>query len=514
MIHCLLILLLSKGWAAQLTEDFSSLLHKDSATAVWNQYLGKAHPTLQVMNFKAGFTPYAVDVGDGSHGVFDSTTYSQFSSGGDVSGNIIRLDTSIYPVLKVTNFVLEAGWTLVPVGGNPLKIYSLGQVIIRGEIWCHGTNGGNGSGMTPGSAGLGRCGGSNGGIGGGFGSSGANGVDISAATVTGGQGGNYTGTATVVGGGGGGSWNTTSQPGNDVNASGSGGTKGTSTSDPEFTLVAGGAGGGGGAGVVAGAGGGGGGGGGAVVIHSVGNFDLGTSPASTTGFIFVSGGAGGDPSGGAGPGGGGGGGSVQVFSGGTINIYNTDVAGASRAELGAGGTGGANGGPGRSWFSSVNYNGIGFYTPGEQAPVNPGNVEFSSSAQEVVTVSRDIGSTLATFDGLTTNPVSADFQILINGSSDDFSSDSTGWTTDLSIVKNKRYYKLKVIITTSNVNVPTMLDSVVLDYTPGVQSDFRFKASGCGAMQSPGNPYSILFVLMPFCLGLWLRFKSKNQFQC
>ena len=494
--------------ATQITESFTLRSHFVSGTAVWNQYLGKVHPSLEVVGYQSGQPAVAVDVGDGSHGVFDSTTYASFSTNGDVSGNVIHLDTTRYTTLKVTNFVLDAGWTLKPEGGNPLKIYSLNDVLIRGDIWCHGGNGGNGVNATAGAGGSGRCGGGDGGSGGAVTGNGGNGGDASAGNVTGGRGGNYTGGA-AVGGGGGGSWNTTSSAANGANATASGGQGGQSKKEPEFSTIAGGAGGGGGSGTGASAGAGGGAGGGTVIIHAVRNFDLGTSPSSTTGFIY--GGVGGTSNAAGGSGGGGGGGSVQVFAGGTINIYNTNGSGASQAQQGSTPV---SGGPGRSWFSSAVYNGVGFYTPSEQLPLSAGSVQYSASSQEVITTSWDTVSSLIDVQSVSTNPASADFKIYLNGSSDISFADQTGWTTDLGLLKHKRYLQIKAVITTSSVSNPTMLDDVTITYDSGTQNDFNFNTAGCGSLKSqppkgPGLP--VCLMLLPMIVLLLSRRKAKNQ---
>ncbi|MGE0527573.1 MAG: hypothetical protein AB7P49_10955 [Bdellovibrionales bacterium] len=517
---CLLLWLPFAVSAAELEvrEDFSTRDRLESATAIWNQALGAIHPTLQVMNFMVGFTPRALDVGDGSDGAFEPSSYGTFSQNGDLSGNVIRLDLTEFPELKVTRFELAAGWRLEPIGNAPLVIRSLSDVLIRGEIWCQGHDGEDASGGTAGSGGEGRCGGARGGDGGEVGQSGTDGAD-STAPVTGGQGGNFTGGA-AVGGGGGGSWNTTSGPGNGANATGAGGSAGTSDDGSEFLTIAGGAGGAGGSGTGAAAGAGGGGGGGTVIVHAVRDFDLGEAPVSATGFIYVYGGVGGSSNTTGGPGGGGGGGSVQVFVGRTINIYNNDGGGASRADGGTAGTNavpasGGLGGLGRSWFSSVNYNGIGFYTPAEDN-ITPGNVEFSASTQNVVLKGIDLASTRPTLLAIAPTPASADFTTEFAGSSDGFVSDDTGWTSDLGAIQNKRYVKLRLSITTSNVNTPTMLEAVSVNYTPFERDHFNFKAAGCGRVFHPDDNPSAGFWLALFLLlftGVALKRNASSTTQ-
>lgn len=488
--------------AESVTEEFTSRTHLASATAVWNQALGTVHPTLRVTNYTAASPPPVdMSVGDGSDGAFVESRYSEFSMNGDVSGNVIRLDLSTHSELKVTEFYLAEGWVLEPVGSQPLIIRSLSTVKILGEIWCHGHDGSASSGASGGAGGAGRCGGAAGGAGGDTGADGANGGD-STSPVTGGKGGNFTGGASV-GGGGGGSWNVTSLPGNGQNFSGTPGDpgeKGTSSSDPEFDTVAGGAGGGGGGAGTAGAGGGGGGGGGAVIIHAVGDFELGSSTNSNIGYIYASGGNGADSAGNGGPGAGGGGGSVQVFSGGTIRIYNTNSGLAASQAVGGRNpapTVGASGGIGRSWFSSIAYSGAGFYDPAEESPVVPGNnVKYNTSSQQVVSTSYDLHSTLAEVLSVSTSPTSSDFLLEWAGSTDNFSSDDTGFTTSVAALNGKRYVKFRFTITTTAATSPTTLDAVTIRYAPGTRDEFAFKAAaGCGRVDQ-GNPWNLLWLVL------------------
>lgn len=509
------VLFSNAALAGTISETFNSRANLDSATAVWNQALGMVHPTLRVTNYEVAATPIEFSVGDGSDGPFDNTTYAQFSQNGDISLNIIRLDTNAHPILQVTHFILDQGWTIQPVGSNPLIIESLSSVQILGEIWCQGFDGTDPDpvGATPGAGGPGRCGGLGGGDGGGPTHSGKDGGDASL-FVTGGRGGNVS--PTYVGGGGGGAWSSVSpgSPGNGPNSSFAGGKAGNNAFDPEFLGILGGAGGGGGGGNAADAGGGGGGGGGTVIIHAVGNVDLGATPSSAFGFIFVGGGKGGGATT-AGPGGGGGGGSVQVFAGDTLNIYNTSL-GASQASGGAGTNSsfavGANGGMGRSFFASVNFNPVGNYSPNEEVPVNRGDVEYNSSTQNVITKSFDIGNNFATIASLATSPSSPDFLIEAAGSSDDFVSDDTGFTTNLAKVANKRYLKMRISITTSNVSTPTMLDTATIVYASGSPDDFAFKSAGCGRVTTSSTPpFNLLILLIAPLTLLWLKVKAKRR---
>jgi hypothetical protein len=313
-------------------------------------------------------------------------------------------------------------------------------------------------------------------------------------------------------------------------AGANGGAKGQSQSDPEFQTLLGGAGGGGGGGTDSTAGAGGGGGGGTVIIHSVGDVEIGTAPTSTTGFIYAYGGQGGNTtSTAAGPGGGGGGGSIKIFSGGTINLFTADLTAvpplvASQAQGGAGGgnpgAAGANGADGRSWFASVDYNttGTGSYYPSEELPVlaNNNTVEFTAATEFVNTATIDLESTLASIDSFTLSPASNDFTWKMRASADNFIFDDTGWTTDLSQVANKRYLQIQFQINTSNVSNPTMLDAAHLIFTPGKRKNFEFKTSGCGSMGDRGpssrTPLSLFFILLPLFLILGLRSWPRKSF--
>lgn len=492
------------GFGSQITEDFTSRSHLDFATAVWNQALGKVHPTLQVASYNGAAAAIDFSVGDGSDGAFDVSTYASFSQGGDVSGNIIRLDTSAHPLLQVTHFYLAPGWSIQPVGNNQIIIESLSYVDIQGEIWCQGYDGGDASGSSAGSGGQGRCGGTAGGAGGPVASGGSVGSTVSVSpAVTGGKGGSFSGTA--VGGGGGGSWNTTISAGNGPNSSGANGQGGSSYSDPSFQNLNGASGGGGGSGDATDAGGGGGGGGGLVMIFAVGDVSIGTSPSSSTGFIYVNGGKGGNGSGSAAPGGGGGGGSVRIAAGGTIHIYNTNGSGAVQALGGAAGTNGASvtgavGAGGRAWLSANAYDYVGSYNPTEQSPISPGQVQYTSTMEYVDTVSFDLGDNTAEILSMAVLPSSSDFTILVGGSDDNFVSDDTGFTTSVATVSHKRYIRMEIQIQSTT---PTSISSgqvsqAQVSYTGGLSliTDFKFQAAGCGRVDNVATPKTNLLLLL------------------
>ncbi len=509
--------------AAEYTESFTDRSVIDSTELVFNQFLGALHPQLQVMNFKPGFVPLLVEVGEGRDGSFDPSTYALFSMNGDLSGQIIRLDTERFEELQVTNFILAQGWILELVGIKPLIIKSLSDVIIEGEILCSGQNGQDAINNTLGLGGEGRCGGQSGGDGGSPMNDGEDGNQLALSTITGGGGGNYRGLAmTAVGGGGGGAFNTSSPASDGFNFNINGGQAGSSVSDPEFLIPVGSAGGGGGSGTDTDAGAGGGGGGGVVRIYAVRDFILGQSPGSIFGTINVNGGNGGSSNVLGGSGGGGGAGSVSVFVGRNIEIFNTDGLGASLASGGNGGTNangdpGASGAIGRNWFSSVGYNlsGTGFYTPAEDAPITPGNVEFISSAQEFISQSIEFKTTLLQINSISTTPSSSDFTVQVSGSDDNFVSDQTHWTSNFAEISGKRFIKFKVIITTSNVNSGTFLDSLTINYSFGQQDDFDFVATSCAMIKNndldPSG--SLIIILLPLLLLIYLRLFSLKQIE-
>lgn len=516
--------------AAALTENFDNRGNLAAATAVWNQALGKVHPSLQVVDYEAGFIPLRVDVGDGSDGAFDLSTYASFSVGGDLSGNKIHLDTDAHPVLQLNSFKLEAGWTLEPVGTRPLIIYSLTDIIIEGDIACQGLDGGNASNTIAGLGATGRCGGGSGGAGGAIGSAGFDGVSL-LAPATAGQKGNFNSGAGTPGvsGGGGGAWNTTATASAGAPISGFGGAAGASFSDPEFANIsvasAGGGGTGGGGGAATNIGGGkpgagGGAGGGAVIIHAVRDFNLGSSTNAAIGSINVNGGIGGGTGHQGGAGGGGGGGSVKVFVGGTINIYNTSGVGASHANGGLGGTNtltnnGGNGALGRSWFASNVYNGVGFYTPAEEAPVNAGaflgGVQFNPASQSVTSKIFDLGGNFAQIQAIAVSPTSANFKFEVAGSSDNFVSSDTGFTENVNLISGKRYLKYRITLSGGDVNTPDMVDQASIQYVLGMREEFNLQAAGCGRVGTsapPGN--GLFFIFIVGFLGI-LKFKAQRR---
>jgi hypothetical protein len=510
------------AFAVQVTESFTSRQQFSSGSAVWNQALGQVHPSIKVTGYTGAATPDTrVDVGDGSDGAFIQSRYSEFSVNGNTSGNIIRLDLTSPRTLNVTEFILEAGWFLEPVGNNYLIIRSQSDVKVRGEIWCHGQNGSVNVGAVGGTGGQGRCGGGAGGDGGSQpGLVGGTGVGPTTLPVTGGMGG--FGNAGGAGGdaGGGGGWSLVTAPDAGTGFTGGimPGKPGTSVSDPEFDFYAGGGGGGGGGAGSTSAGAGGGGGGGVVVIHTARDFELGHPITPNIGFIYAGGGDGADGSGNGGDGAGGGGGSVQVFAGGTIRMYNANGGLASSYALRGRNVGASGGAGGRNWYTSVAYTGSGFYDPGEEGPVIPGNYAvYEQTQQSVESRSYDLLNTLSEVQSITTSPTSADFGLQWKGSSDDFASDDTGWTTSVAVLSQKRFIKFRFLVTSSSATAPTYLDSVTIDYVPGTRGKFDFKAeAGCGSVGGGGSggggsPVNGLWLLLPLFLLFSLRVRFARK---
>lgn len=516
---CWLILLTSMAANARVfTETFNTTTQLASSTLVWNFELGYLHPNLQIYDYSDGVQAVAsqttFSVGDGSHGPFELSTYSQF---GTIVGNHITIDANQFPILKVTRFKLDAAYTLSSING-PLIIYSLSTVDIHGVIECFGENGSPAVGATGGSGGIGHCAGFAGGSGGNAATSGTRGLAL-AGTSSGGNGGNYTGNAKGAGGGGGAGY--TNSPGlvggNSAvsgavtNVGGSGGAP-KSGLDHGFDILVGSGGGGGGSGSFTEGGGGGGAGGGTVIIHAVGDVSL-----SPTGAILAYGGIGGSANTGGG-GGGGAGGNIKIF---TPAFLNTTV---PNVIVVSGGNGGmpispsaGNGGiasDGRTWDvpGDLNFNGPVGETNGSTL-ASDGKVGFVSGTAEVaISHSYDTESTLATFQSITANPASTDITFEIAGSDDNFASDDTGWINSaaISAIAKKRYVKYRISLNNSDALNPTLVDDVFINYDPGTKENFAFKSGGCGSAKNspPKNLQGLLILLL--CIPLIVAWRLRK----
>ena len=239
------------------TESFESNNNIATSTAIVNYDSGAVEPQLFIEDSNdAGLFDLAFDVGDGSHGVFDSSTYQNFSENGDVSGNIIRLNLDDYPELKVTSFELDNGWTIQPIGNRPLIIKSLTTIEINGTIDCSGGDGEAGTSNLADLAdvsqgGEGKCGGANGGSGASSSATANSGETPNGSPlVAGSPGGDNTASATGAGGGGGGGGYAPNllfvgaPRVGETNGAGAGGAAGTSVEDNKLVNESGGAGGG------------------------------------------------------------------------------------------------------------------------------------------------------------------------------------------------------------------------------------------------------------------------------
>lgn len=489
--------------ASTLTDDLTNSATHDSSqtTLVWNHALGYIHPSLSVTGIldpsSAALPDKDFPVGNGIYGAFNSSTYSRFSTGGDVSGNIIRLDTTVYESLDVTSFTLDAGWTLAPSGSKALVIRSLSTVTIAGIIECSGAAGEAMGADTTHIAlgGTGRCGGGNGGNGGTATATPAPGTN-SGAILSGGAGGISVHVANGGDGGGGGGALGNGAAGNGVSPSAAADAAGGASSDNfNFTNMTadgkGGAGGGGGGGGFAFAqgtaddsnGGGGGGGGGSVHIFAVGNVRV-----LTTGGIRAYGGAGGGGAGTlkGGGGGGGGGGSILIFSKGRIDMDANDIVdanfGAMGATAGTGGDGGV-GSIGRTWLA---WGGAGMVS-GNERPVTPlqgGFVTYKVASQVAVSTTYDLGNTTPRMTGLSAVSSLAGgstVTLLARGSNDNFVSDDTGWVSASSAtIQGKRYVKFQATLNNLSGTNLSSIESVSFDFEGGRRDSYSF-ISACGS---------------------------------
>jgi hypothetical protein len=464
--------------ATTLTESFDSRANFGSSTALWNQAQGKITPTIILKNWNdgSGAQTGTINMGDGSHGAFNSTTWSQFGSV-DSNNKIIYLNTNLYPIFNFTSFTLDANWTIQPVGSNPLIIYVLGNMVVSGIIDCSGVAGTSSTGTSPatttaGVGGAGRCGGGQGGNGAAIYSSGTSIGTAGTPTtglMTGGGGGYVTAAIAGAGGGGGGAWTSQTAPvaaateaGNPVQ--GDPGAVGANFQDKGWAHFTGSGGGGGGSGSNNEAGGGGGGGGGIIVIHVAGNLNV-----SANAVIKARGGNGGSSPSTGGEGGGGGGGSIQVWVGGTLsledafNVVQIDA----RAGTGSASSGGGNGGdgwPGRNWISAMNFPVLSGATYQPVLEINfEGTVEYSTTGTQVaITSGIDTSSTTASFSSAQFLPASASATVEVAGSRDNFQSDDSGYMSlsNISRLNNKRFLRYRISITNSSATTPTVVDSI------------------------------------------------------
>lgn len=503
-------LLSTNSLAAELSDTFESpqLWDLDQSTLIINKTLGRVHPSLSVVGWEhnAVNDNTSFNVGDGRHGAFVSSRYSEF---GTLSGGVLTINTDERQELAVTVFILESGVTLRPEGSKPLIIRSQTSVDISGVIDCSGSNGSD-----SGSGGLGRCGGANGGAGSTQpGDRGATGSSAGAGS-TGGQGG-----LDGDGGGGGGAYSRTTAPDSAEDGVGAtGGTKGSSTEQPQFTNLLGGSGGGGGGVGATSSGGGGGAGGGVVAIYAAGNIRV---PAS--GEIRANGGNGGNSSDG-GDGGGGAGGSILIFSGGVIDFLGlgapyriTALAGDEPGGVANRGKGAA----GRTWIVDADDAGSeGFPNGGIDDPqagfdTAIGKVAFATSEEILLSKVIDLKSTAPTLNTLsmTTQLNGASTASLeVRASHDGFTNHATSWVTNTQLdqVSGYRYLQLRIKLTNAESYNYSYIDELVLDFDYFRQDNFEM-TSACGRLGE--TPWaSLVGILLLSALYIFLR-KSTTQIQ-
>jgi len=476
--------------ALQFFESFSSNSRKDATltTGVWNISLGVLHPTLFVNDWEhlAGPQDTAFDVGDGSHGAFVRSRYSQFSS--SLSGNVILLDTDIYPELKVTTFTLDEGWTLRPQGSNPLIIRSLKDVIVSGVIDCAGSDGEdlNTDNTQTTLGGIARCGGGQGGNGGSTLVVPTDGSD-GGASVTGGSFGAVGDAGGGYGGGGGGGYRgSITFP--TAGAGGGGGAAGTFFGNDDFTEIGGGSGGGGGSafddvGDVPNhsSGAGGGAGGGVIFIRAVRDMIVGVSGA-----IRADGGDGGGDAGTfrGGAGGGGAGGSISAFVGRDI-VFN----GPLTANLGVAGTSsgrnGGIGGTGRTWVAEKDAFAAGIPEKPDSLLVGSrGRIQYETTAQQFTSKVIDLKTQGPDYQSISIAsflPGTSTATLEVAGSSDGFVNDVGGFKSGGQIknLSGLRYFKFQVTLTNSEINDPATVRS--LTFLGHQQDDYDFVAA-CGSI--------------------------------
>ena len=497
----------------------SSLI--ESSSAVINTALKHAHPPLQVEDWDSGGGPQTTPLvfGSGIHGPFNTSTYLKFHEGPYNNDGIIRIDTDRFPVLDVTEFRLDAGWEIRPIGSNPLVIRSLSNVEVHGVINC---SGGDGEPLsldltTNPQGGVGRCGGSDGGRGGSLNASAEAGSSPSTNAGAGG------GAGTVEGSGGGGGAGMspgapTPDPGLDPSSSPVN-NAGNHGNDIAFEKTGGGGGGGGGElynnppdPTAHATGGGGGAGGGSIYIHAVKDITI-------TGQILANGGnGGGSASAGKGGGGGGGaGGSIQIFAGGNLLIEGEVLAEGGAGGITAGGEGGA-GGTGRTWVADSD--GPPTVPGGDVSPMpiifDLGSVKYQTGTFDIISSLIDTRASAPEFQSATVDATvsgASSVALEVAGSETPFDAASAQWISAASIsdLNGKRYLRFRVRIDNQSSTDPVIVRAVTFEYR---QSDHgRFEFASCQSVTpfagSGGTPpwNWFLIVLAPFALWMRLRFK-------
>ncbi|MCB9027336.1 MAG: hypothetical protein H6625_13525 [Bdellovibrionaceae bacterium] len=528
-VFIFVLLLINPIWALEISKTFSTTQDQSNTELIWNTLDEILLPPIHVRNYVDGLGVKNLDIdpGDGRHGNFSTSTYSQFSVDNNVSGNLITIDTDAFPSLQFKNFNLASGWTIRPRGSRPLVIKVLGDMAIYGTIDCSGGDGEDLSSDINALAegGEGICGGGKGGNGGNILLEAVSGVN-GGATVSGGQAGPSTSLLLGQGGGGGGAYGDTfgsnDPKDGDDSTGGIGGIKGNHITDDAFAEVGGGSGGGGGSvfsdGTGASSNGGGGGGGGGIIdIVVLGNISIGN-----TGKIFAYGGSGGGNITGlrAGGGGGGGGGSISIFAKG--DIVNDGVVHAQRGLGGitnaANGGDGGDGGNGRTWISEKDVipTGLGTIDP-PSFLVTTGAVRYKIGIFTTESISFDLMNSRPRLQSAT---ITSDLQSGSSASievslSDDSNFTPLVWEGLSNLTQSpSRYFKYKLILDNQNASLPSSVSKITIDYEPFVEEEFNF-TGGCGSINkthSNSQIFIVIFLLMlPMMLVLLIKRKFYNS---
>lgn len=503
----------------------SSFIETDSSNAVVNPALQYVHPPLQVQNWDSGGGPETTPLvfGTGVHGPFNASTYLNFHEGTYNNDGVIQINTDRFPILDVTEFHLEAGWVIKPVGSQPLVIRSLSKVEIHGVIDCSGEDGEAPSEdltISP-PGGAGRCGGANGGRGGSLAATVEGGSAPTTNTNAGG------GAANSEGGGGGGG------AGMDMTAPAAGtgvqldgitpsGAAGTSGNDTAFEKIGGGGGGGGGElynnaldpVTLHASGGGGGAGGGSIYIHAIQDVVI-------TGRVLANGGKGGGSASArkGGGGGGGAGGSIQIFAGGDLLIDGDVEAVGGAGGTTAGGVGG-DGGSGRIWVSDSN--GAPTVIGGTFDPMPIilvfGDVNFQIGAFDVVSSLIDSRSSAPEFNSASVDATvsgASSVTLEVAASETPFDVASAQWipATSISSLNGLRYLRFRLRIDNQSVSDPVIVRSISLEYKQSNHGRFEFGscqmvAPITGGSSHSGTPPWSWFLIPLAPLLLWLRLRA------
>ena len=513
-------LLSGQAWADAVvltnTSNFTSTSKIETTQATTNIKAGALQAPLQVDGWVDGANAAAVtkfSVGDGHHGSFNNTTYLNFDNGTYANDQVIHINTDDYPDLQFTDFTLDAGWTIRPVGMKALVIRSLSTIVVSsgGVINCDGDAGTAMSATlaTAASGGAAHCGGLQGGAGGATSSSARSGGAPAAYPALAGQPG---ASASVGGGGGAGLSNSTNTADGGNNSAGAQvSTAGSPWSDNQFLYNVGGGGGAGGTIGSTSNGAGGGAGGGSIYLYAVGNITV-------AGSVHANGGAGGSGAGSAdgGAGGAGAGGGVLVFSAGNLVITGAILAtGGAAGTSGAGGTSsaGGKGADGRTWVTDNDgapSGSGGTLTPGSLLLIT-GTIDSQTGTFETVSKLIDLDVSRASFTSAVANGSVGGGSLTLDLAVSDFpfNASDADWQSNssLSALAGHRYLRYRLRLISPSATSPASASSVVIQYSAQDQQKFDF--ASCQLVKAGGSPpggpgqliLALLFTLPLLVLG-------------